>query len=771
MNASTRIPASFTRRLRELRRQLVGWTAVRGVSRWLTLIVGILLVDMIVDRMFSMDWAQRAILLVAMIAAAIGFFVWRVIRPLFMLPSDRALIYEIESKNPQLGESLLTATQLGALDAADSTSVSSGGVSSDLIDASIEQGFRQSESLDFGSVLNDGKRRSYLIRVALATLLLVGLGIGVFSSTFLGTWFNRNILLGDAQWPRQTYLQIAGVNEGRLQIPRGADHRQIVEITEDSRVFNVQVSLEIENGDTRMIQPMKSTGRGNGREHVFMFHNVSAPFRFRAAGGDDVTPWVDVELVEPPALIELQLTAKLPDYTAAQPQVLVGSGPHSILIGSRLEVAIETNSELSSAVLNHDSGQVVLQPIDESNKKFAVTLQPEKLPSDNATEADTSAADVASDAMLRGGEYQFVLTDTAGLTNVRKSKFGVTIKQDKAPAVRANLLGISGLVVPNAMLPTSFEAVDEYGLRALRFSSQWRTPEMTDADAPISRDIAFVSTRLPESAPLIRKIDEVEVLDLQPLGLTPGASFRFVVEAQDFQPDGEGIGRSSELLLRIVSPEELRADLLRREVEQRKAFLNARDQQLDMSGELESWLARWSENEATESFAASQEADLIRLLRDQKGLGTMVDRVASRFEEFLVEVKNNRIDESEAAAGIEPENRLMARFDNGIIQPIRELDRDPIARATRQLDAVRLAVSANENLAGSVAQTLAVQTEIVERMDKILAAMTSSEDYQEVVNKALELKADQQRLKKDIQKSLQPKNIFDDEGLEDVFDD
>ena len=294
---------------------------------------------------------------------------------------------------------------------------------------------------------------------------------------------------------------------------------------------------------------------------------------------------------------------------------------------------------------------------------------------------------------------------------------------------------------------------------------------MTDADPLVSRDIDFTSNQLPQSAPLVREMDQVEVLDLQPLGLTAGSSLRFVVEAQDFQPGGEGIGRSSELLLRIVSPEELRADLLRREVEQRKAFLNARDQQVDMSGELENWLARWSENESTESFRASQEADLIRLLRDQKGLGTMVDRVASRFEEFLVEVKNNRIDESEAAAGIEPENRLMARFDNGIIQPIRELDRDPIARATRQLDAVRLAVSAGENLAGSVAQARAVQQEIVERMDRILAAMTSSEDYQELVNKALELKADQQRLKQDIQKSLQPKNIFDDEGLEDVFDD
>ena len=766
MNASTRIPASFTQRLRELRRQLLGWTAVRGVSRWLTLIVGILLVDMAIDRMFSMDWAQRAILLVAMIAMAIGFFVWRVMRPLFMLPSDGALIYEIESKHPQLGESLLTATQLGAIETSDSASAIPHGISNDLIEASIEKGFSQSASLDFGSVLNDGKRQSYLVRVAVALLLLVALGIGVFVSSFLGTWFNRNILLGDAQWPRQTYLKIAGVDDGLLQIPRGADHRQVVEITEDSRVFDVLVSLEIENGDNRMFQPMKSTGRSGGRENVFVFHNVSAPFRFRASGGDDVTPWVNVELVEPPALIDLQLTTTLPAYTATEPQLLVGSGPHSVLIGSSLSVAIDTNKDLSSAVLNHDSGQVVLQPVDESNKTFAIELQPEDVP-----EADGSSASADSGWVLRGGEYQFVLTDTSGLANVRKSKFGVSIKQDKPPTVRANLLGISGLVVPNAMLPTAFEAVDEYGLRALRFASQWRTPDMTDADPPVSRDIGFASTQLPESAPLVREIDDVEVLDLQPLGLTPGSSLRFVVEAQDFQPSGDGIGRSSELLLRIVTPEELRADLLRREVEQRKAFLNARDQQVDMSGELEGWLARWSENESTDSFAASQEADLIRLLRDQKGLGTMVDRVASRFEEFLVEVKNNRIDESEAAAGIDPEKRLMARFDNGIIQPIRELDRDPIARATRQLDAVRLAVSAGENLDGSVAQALAVQQEIVERMNRILNAMTSSEEYQEVVNKALELKADQQRLRQDIEKSLQPKNIFEDEGLEDVFDD
>ena len=134
-------------------------------------------------------------------------------------------------------------------------------------------------------------------------------------------------------------------------------------------------------------------------------------------------------------------------------------------------------------------------------------------------------------------------------------------------------------------------------------------------------------------------------------------------------------------------------------------------------------------------------------------------------------MQNNRLNDLEVAQGIEEENRLMTRFDRGIIRPIRELDRNEIAQASRELDACRMAMLAGKGLAGAVARALEVQREAVRKMDLILDAMTSSEGYQEVVNKALELKAAQQRLKQDIEKSLEPDDIFDNDDLEDVFDD
>jgi hypothetical protein len=325
------------------------------------------------------------------------------------------------------------------------------------------------------------------------------------------------------------------------------------------------------------------------------------------------------------------------------------------------------------------------------------------------------------------------------------------------------------------VLPTAFEVVDDYGLQTLRFACQYRTADMKEDDAPVSRLIDFEQTRPTDEVPRDKKIDRVEVLDLATLPLQPGASFRFQVEAMDFRPvvddSDSNVGQSNELLLRIVSAEELRADLLRREIGQRKAFLNARDKQFEMTGQLETWLAMWNDANLTETFRVAQDSELIRMLRDQKGVGTSVDRVATRFEEFLVEVQNNRLNDLEVAQGIEEENRLMTRFDRGIIRPIRELDRNEIAQASRELDACRMAMLAGKGLAGAVARALEVQREAVRKMDLILDAMTSSEGYQEVVNKALELKAAQQRLKQDIEKSLEPDDIFDNDDLEDVFDD
>ena len=143
-----------------------------------------------------------------------------------------------------------------------------------------------------------------------------------------------------------------------------------------------------------------------------------------------------------------------------------------------------------------------------------------------------------------------------------------------------------------------------------------------------------------------------------------------------------------------------------------------------------------------------------------------MSRVADRFEEFLVEVKNNRLDEAENA--IAPGQKIEARFDVGIIQPIRRLDQELIAIATRNLDNCRRASGDDNELIQNVDQTSLVHQRVLEEMKKILDAMNDSENFQEVINDLLEIKEDSNAVKSEIEKRLKPKDIFDDD--DGIFD-
>ena len=734
------MPPAVLKKLNRMRGQLTRWMLVHGIGRWLLVLIGILAVDILLDRVFKMDFAQRLVMLVVMAGAAATYFAWRVIKPLLNRPNDDALIYEVENKNPGLKESLITGVQL-----AREKDLVASGVSPELAQATISQGLANAEAIDFGKSLNLTQHfQNWLL--LLAGVIGFGLiGLGVANSEFMRTWFNRNIMLLDDQWPQGTYLEIAGAVDGKLILARGNDHRQIVTITEASPIANVVVSLEIDNPGGRTVHQMKPTGKLSGREHMFMFHNVSSTFRFRAIGGDDVTQWVNVELVEPPNIIELKMKALLPEYTGFDGIELNGAGPHSVLTGSQLQLDIKTNKPLTNANLKLGD-EFFPMAQSGSDQAFSLTIP-------------------GGTGELRGGEYQFELEDIAGQKSSRSSKFKLTIKEDDKPKVRATLLGISGLVSARANLPIEYQALDEYGLSELAFDSSWKTG--VDEETPGQRQQVFLNPQPVDGVP-VRQIKDYAQLDLIPYNLTPGTSFRFSLTAKDTLPATPNVGKSQEFLLRVVSDDELRADLLRREVEQRKAFDDQAYQvQMELMADLEAVTARPREPEMTqEDFDAQRESVLINLIRKQKGVGTAMDRIANRFEEFLVEVKNNRLDEAENQ--LAPDQRIEARFDERIIKPIRRLDAELVTLATRHLDNSRRAVRDSNELNSAVDQAVVVQQQILEEMKRILAAMNDSESFQEIINGFLEVKKDTQEIGKGIEKKLKPKEVFDDD--DDIFD-
>ena len=740
-NSTTRaIPRTVLKKLIQMRGQLTRWLLVHGVGRWLMVVLGVLAVDIVFDRLFKMDFAQRLVMLVVMAVTVGLYFAWRVIRPLGSRPNDEALIYEVEHKNPELKESLISSVQL-----ARQPDLESLGMSASLADATIQQGFEKAGGLDFRGALDLPQHFRNWVLLLSGILALGLLGVGVSNNDFLRTWFNRNILLMDDQWPQTTYLKIEGVENGKLVLPRGSDHRQIVTITEDSSVQDVSLSLEIDNPGGRTIHQMKTTGKLAGREHMFMFHNVSSKFTFRARGGDDVTEWVEVELVEPPNVQELSMKVLLPKYTGIESVQLNGNGPHAVLVGSQLRIDIKSNKALTDANLRLGEESFAMNSTSDDPKEFGI-----KLP--------------GTQGELRGGEYEIELLDETGLKSSRRSKFKITIREDDPPKVRASLLGISGLVSTRAMLPTSYQTADEYGLTKLTFDCNWKTG--VDEERPGNRELVFKEFDVSQGAPT-RDSKDVAVLDLLPFKLDPGTSFRFAVTAFDNHPEEPKVGRSQEFLLRVVSDEELRGDLLRREIEQRKAFDQAYQIQMELSTELQAIAARQlGLDKSREDFDSQREAGLIGLVGNQKGIGTAIDRIASRFEEFLVEVKNNRLDEAENE--IAPDQRIETRFDQKIIQPIRRLDQELVTLATRHMDNCRRAVRNPDELQAAVDEAVSVQQQILEEMKRILNAMNDSESFQEIINDILEVKQDATGIKADIKNRLKPKDVFDDD--DDVFD-
>ncbi len=356
------IPKAIASQLRGLRWKLRNWILVRGLGRWLVIALAILGADMGLDRFFKMDFAQRLIMLCVMAVAIVVIFVWRVAKPLMSKAGDDALLLEIETKHPELNESLISGVQL-----ARQVDFESRGVSTELAQATILRGVENAKKLEFGQALNRPQYSRNLLLLTAGCVVTLLLFVGIFQTAFLHTWFNRNLLLLGDPWPQRTYLEIAGTENGTLVVPRGADHRQLVYVTENSKDRDVEVQFEIEGPNGRTTHKMKPTGKMDGREHAFVLHNVSSEIRIRASGGDDVTDWIQVQLVEPPAVVTTEMIAILPDYTGMPPMPLVGAGPHSVVMGSKLQVSTVVNKPLSKCELLLDNQSFELAPIPKTS--------------------------------------------------------------------------------------------------------------------------------------------------------------------------------------------------------------------------------------------------------------------------------------------------------------------------------------------------------------------------------------------------------------------
>lgn len=728
-------------RLAALRAQIKLWFVLEGLAYvfWSALALGVL--SFLLDYFFRLDMQQRTFLLVASIAALLVVFAQRVLRPLATPLSDDGLILEVERRHPELAEALISAVQFKRLGESINPHTSRA-----MVEATIHRGAEAGQSVRFADVLNRAGFGQNFILLLAALAVIGGLAYGGTVEPHIAAWFNRNILLRSTPYPQDTYLEILRAENGKIRIPKGDDYTLEVVVKPESKVIPERVFVDFRDGRAPLAMKRRESDDPEAPPTFeTVLANVIQSFQFRVRGNDERTEYVTVELVEPPALDQLELAVTMPKYAGGGTEILpAGKGPYFILPGSSLKLTGVGNKPLAKAALAREG------------ERFDLTIE-----KDNKVSGQVTAE------QLKTGQYAIELTDTEGLTARRPMTFGLRQRPDREPRVRAKLVGIGGMVTVRARLPLEIRVSDDHGLTKIYVPYSWSGDDEVRKQG--SGELPLPEAKLEEKK---LELSFKDVLDLQPLDIPPGTGLKFNVAAADNDdyPDEPGatvpnVGKSQEVNVRVVTDEELRADLLRREKEQRQEFERLTAQQLELltlSRELEAQLA-------TQDLTDEQKQKLSQSPKQQKLIATNANSVTQRLASIVTEIANNRLedveessDDPEADADSEKiKKSLGKRLRTKIVEPLMELQDQGFPDAVQKVEGARRASADTAARLAAVKELVTQQEAVHAAMLEILSEMSQAEGFQEVVNALYEVEKQQ----KDVLERAKKANADKQKGI------
>ena len=696
----------ITHHVSALRRKLLTWLLIEGVGRILLVALAMLAADFLIDWSFRLDFSQRSIMLGLMVIGLITSIIYFIVLPLRHRPTDEALILELERQTPEAKNALISAWQFSQ-----SKNARELGLSASLVQATIGLGTEAAESVNPSQLVNLPRLRWNLLLVVASLVVLVSVSIGVASTTTLGVWFNRNLLLGSQTWPQKTYLVVEGLDdEGKIPMVRGEDYKLIVTVDPRSEVKDVDVFFDYRDSGSRYRQKMRRTDQNGVLQFEHTFGTVVSEFRFQVFGGDARTEWLSAKLVEPPGITDLELKVRPPAYTGLPPDVLPrGQSPYNILEGSQLEISGIANKPMRKATLRGPEANFELLITDETQLATRI-------------EADD----------LIDGKYVFDLIDTMELTTKYPPGFAIQLKADEPPQVRANTYGIGGLVVPRARIPLRIGVEDQFAITdvQLQYETKGDTSEANTESTTVL---------IPEANPFLGepRISVLSRWDLEPLQIPVGASLVFTVTASDNCEPESNTGESKTFLLRVVTEDELRTDLLRREREQREDFELQIAEQINLKTEMEALSVELQQTAIPDNERTLNPSTTLATARQrQRNLATILEKIANRFEELLIEAENNRLDEESG--------KLRARLENQIITPLRDLDLEELKSVEQGLEIARLSLAETDSASTEIGKVIATQETIIAKMNEILTYMVKAEGYQEAINLLRQIERTQQ---------------------------
>jgi len=674
-------------------------------------LLGAVALSFLLDRVFRLEVAARAVILLAGLGA-VGWATWRfLVRRLGRLPGEDPLAIAVEARYPDLSDRLISALQLARV-----TDPERYGMSPQLIEDAVHSVAEPVKHLDFGRILATGRvaRRAALGLLAIG-LLAAGAAADPAAASI---WFKRNVLLRDVRWPQKTYLV---VDPDRFpnhvaRIVRGGDLVVTARSVGEEHPERVTIFYRDSEGE-RGKATMKADLQGHLYRHEFTA--IAFPLTFHLEGGDEVTEDYRIDLMDAPEVSEVVIEVGFPPYAGRDPvRVDPAQGDPEMLKGGFITIRGKASKPLESMEVVYGEAADKTSPGTLVGKdSFEVTIAPEE-------------------TVLVGVR----LRDTDGLSNPSLApRFLVRVVDDAAPRIRLQKRGVGTMVVPVALVPYTFRATDDVKVVDGRIEV---VKSAGDRQAPEPQVIPLPTDRL--------GTDAVEIegeMELGPLNLTPGAFLALTAFGKDNAQPEPHEGKSDPVALKVVTLEDLTNELLGRQQEQRNFFeeliqreRRVRDRFLDLRDK--------------PPAAAEMTAQFESQAQDQREIARRVHAIERAFDQIFDEMYYNRV----------AEPATIGRLRTSIVKGLEQLRTDVMDPHARRLDdaAQRAATLAIGGADGTAIE--AGYEDVLKAMEAMLARMEKAEGFTEIVETVRAILADHEKVKELTRKKYE-------EVLRDIFGD
>lgn len=684
--------------LDDLRRRIRRYVWIEGAATALAVLGGALWASLLIDWSFEPSTSARAVLLLAAAALLAGAIVQTIVRRLLVPLHDRSMALLVERYFPQFQDRLLTVVELGERPAAPEE------VNPEMLARTSRQAVEPLGSVDLGRVFNPWPvRRSVLAAIALLGAFAV---FGAVAGDSLGVWARRSLLFSQELWPRRVKLLVEGFDDGVRKVAEGEDVTLVVrsDASMPERPERVEVRYRVEGGS-----PKRETMKREGDTFYFTFPKVQYDIALDVRGGDDARRGLRIVVVKSPMLVQLQIQRKYPGYIPPPTDDPIDAAESAKLPrGTAVVVHAEANKPLQS---------IRVAMLEGKTPRATRTLEPNE---DNPLAFQVDVPAIAQETTL-----EFTLTDEDGITgSPRKLKLvGV---EDRPPEFDLRMRGIGTAITPQARLPVAGRVSDDYGV--------------ADAWFVMVANGAAIGERRVDEARRKTLFGPAEValsdrIELEPLGLKPGQVFKLRAKAVDFfNLDGQSPheGQFDSPDLEVVTPQELRARLQKRERDIRERFQvivrNIED--------VRDALARIDfapSGKPEDKPPATAPGDDQRLRAQSAGqtvkqAATETSSVAWEMDDILAQLSNNQTD---------PEGQ--ARLKEGVLAPLRRIVDQQLPELDRRIDALQAA--AENSTTGVEARDRAVRQAdaVLTTMQQVLARMLAKEDLSQAIKLLREL--------------------------------